>query len=289
MTRAHSQQGAALVLVMWLVAAMAITVGGALALARDEVNLASARLGEAQTFVIGKGIARLAVLDRARARTATNDDGEVDQAALTRVFKTQYELDGFRIAATVYPASGFVSIAEADPEVGNNYYQEWVHWMRAVPRPSRSRLLKRNSKARAAGSGPVGSFQSFSRHRQARAGVYVEQLLGVEGMNRAVYDRIRPSISPFNVGSGVDASAAPPEMRAAFGNASEDDSALDSGPKPDAAAASGYYCVEIEVSTSPSEGFVQRIWVESRGSDEFSAVRLARVEKPRHKTSGHSG
>jgi len=43
MNRAHSQQGAALVLVMWLVAAMAITVGGALALARDEVNLASAR------------------------------------------------------------------------------------------------------------------------------------------------------------------------------------------------------------------------------------------------------
>ena len=58
MNRAHSQQGAALVLVMWLVAAMAITVGGALTLARDEVNLASARLGEAQTFVIGKGIAR---------------------------------------------------------------------------------------------------------------------------------------------------------------------------------------------------------------------------------------
>jgi len=78
-------------------------------------------------------------------------------------------------------------------------------------------------------------------------------------------------------------------MRAAFGNGMEDDLRWILGPKPDAAAASGYYCVEIEVSTSPSEGFVQRIWVESRGSDEFSAVRLARVEKPRHKTSGHSG
>ena len=58
MTRPRCQQGVALVLVMWLVAAMAITVGGALALARDEVNLASARLGEAQTVVMGKGIAR---------------------------------------------------------------------------------------------------------------------------------------------------------------------------------------------------------------------------------------
>ena len=289
MNRAHSQQGAALVLVMWLVAAMAITVGGALALARDEVNLASARLGEAQTFVIGKGIARLAVLDRARARTATNDDGEVDPAALTRVFTTQYELDGFRIVATVYPASGFVSVAEADPEV----WQQLLAGVGALDEGSATSLAQRivetELKATVAGSGPAGSFQRYSRNRQSRAGVFVEQLLGVEGMTRAVYDRIRPGISPFNVGSGVDAAAAPPEMRAAFGSGIEDESSLDSGSKPDAAAASGYYCVEIEVSTSPSEGFVQRIWVESRGSDEFSAVRLARVEKPRHKTGDHSG
>ena len=288
MNRTHSQQGAALVLVMWLVAAMAITVGGALALARDEVNLASARLGEAQTFVIGKGIARLAVLDRARARTATNDDGEVDPGALTRVFTTQYELDGFRIAATVYPASGFVSISEADSEV----WQQLLAGVGSLDEGSAASLAQQivetELEGSGAGSGPAGSFQSFSRHRQARAGVYVEQLLGVEGMNRAVYDRIRPSISPFNVGSGVDVASAPPEMRAAFGSGIEDGSSLDSGSKPDAGAVSGYYCVEIEVSTSPSEGFVQRIWVESRGSDEFSAVRLARVERPRHKTGGHS-
>ena len=289
MNRAHPQQGAALVLVMWLVAAMAITVGGALALAREEVNLASARLGEAQTFVIGKGIARLAVLDRARARTATDDQGEVDPSALNGIFKTQYELDGFRIEATVYPASGFVSIAEADPEV----WQQLLSGVGALDEGSAASLaqeiVETELEATSAGSGPSGSFQSYSRHRQSRSGVYVEQLLGVEGMNRAVYDRIRPSISPFNVGSGVDAAAAPPEMRAAFGNGMEDESALNSGPKPDAAAASGYYCVEIEVSTSSSEGFVQRIWVQSRGSDAFSAVRLARIEKPRHKISGHSG
>jgi hypothetical protein len=150
-------------------------------------------------------------------------------------------------------------------------------------------IVETELEATSAGSGPANSFQSFSRHRQSRSGVYVEQLLGVEGMNRAVYDRIRPSISPFNVGSGVDVTAAPPEIRVAFGNGLEDQSALNSGPKSDAAAESGYYCVEIEVSTSPSEGFMQRIWVESRGSDAFSAVRLVRVEKPRHKMGGHSG
>jgi len=288
-TRPRCQKGAALVLVMWLVAAMAITVGGALALARDEVNLASARLGEAQTFAIGKGIARLAVFDRARARTVTNDDGEVDQAVLTRIFDTQYELDGFRIVATVYPASGFVSVAEADPDVWRRLLAGVGELDDASAASLAQQIVATELEASSAGSGPVGSFQSFSRERQSRSGVYVEQLLGVEGMNRAVYDRIRPSISPFNVRSGVDDTAAPPEMRAAFGNGTEGESSLDSGPQEDAAAGSGYYCVEIEVSTSPSEGFAQRIWVESRGSDEFSAVRLARVERPRHKTGGHSG
>jgi len=288
-TRLRCQQGVALVLVMWLVAAMAITVGGALALARDEVNLASARLGEAQTFVMGKGIARLAVLDRARARTATNEGGEADPAALSRVFKAQYELDGFRIVATVYPASGFVSVAEADPKVWQQLLAG-VGWLDEASASSLAqRIVETELKDTVAGSGPAGSFQRYSLNRQRRAKIFVELLLGVEGMNRAVYDRIRPSISPFNVGSGVDAAAAPPEMRAAFGNGTEDESALDSGPKPDAAAASGYYCVEIEASTFSSEGFVQRIWVESRGSDEFSAVRLARVEKPRRKIGGHSG
>jgi len=147
-TRARSQQGAALVLVMWLVAAMAITVGGALALARDEVNLASARLGEAQTFVIGKGIARLAVLDRARARTATNDDGEVDQAALTRVFKAQYELDGFVLRQRSTLPRVSYRLRKQTRRCGSNCWPEWVHWMRAEPRPSRSRLLKQNWKPR---------------------------------------------------------------------------------------------------------------------------------------------
>ena len=59
--------------------------------------------------------------------------------------------------------------------------------------------------------------------------------------------------------------------------------------EPDPRDASGYYCVEIEVSISTSERFVQRVWVESRGSDEFSAVRLRRIEKPRQSASGRTG
>ena len=139
-----------------------------------------------------------------------------------------------------------------------------------------------------AGTGPPGSFQFYSRYRRARSAVYVEQLLGVEGMNRAVYDRIRPSISPFNVGSGVDPAVAPPEMLAAFGASRKEEAGL-LGNEPDPRDASGYYCVEIEVSASPSERFLQRVWVESRGSDEFSAVRLRRIEKPRQSTLGRAG
>ena len=279
------QRGAALVLVMWLIAAMGITVGGALALAREEIGLASSRLGEAQAFALGKGIARLAVLDRARAQTAVDENGDPDPAGFARVFKSQYEVDGLNVSATVYPASGFVSVAESDPEV----WQQLLSGLGGLDGAAAAALAEQVVASElettsSAGAGPVGSFQFFSRHRQARSAVYVEQLLGVEGMNRAVYDRIRASISPFNVGSGVNSAVAPPEMQAAFGAPEgEIDAPSPTAPRP--ADSAGYYCVEIEVSTSPSEGFRQRVWVESSGSDEFSAVRLTRTEKPRQKTA----
>lgn len=289
MSDLSKQRGVAMVLVMWLIAAMGITVGGALALAREEIGLASSRLGEAQAFALGKGIARLAVLDRARAQTAVDENGDPDPAGQTRVFKSRYEIDDLTVSATVYPASGFVSVAESDPDV----WQQLLSGLGGLDDGTADILAEQivNSEvetAASAGSGPASSFQFYSRQRQARSAVYVEQLLGIEGMNRAVYDRIRPSISPFNVGSGVDPAVAPPEMQAAFG-APDDDEADLSGAGPDPRDASGYYCVEIEVSASPSERFVQRVWVESRGSDEFSAVRLTRIEKPRQSAPGRAG
>ena len=283
------QRGVALVLVMWLIAAMSITVGGALALAREEIGLASSRLGEAQAFALGKGIARLAVLDRARAQTAVDEKGDPDPAGLSRVFMSRYEIDDLTVFATVYPASGFVSVAESDPEV----WQQFLSGVGGMDNGAAATLAEQivNSEVEttaSVGSGPANSFQFYSRYRQARSAVYVEQLLGIEGMNRAVYDRIRPSISPFNVGSGVDPAVAPPEMLAAFGASRKEEPDL-LGDQSDPRDVSGYYCVEIEVSVSPSERFVQRIWVESRGSDEFSAVRLTRIEKPRQSASGRPG
>jgi general secretion pathway protein K len=289
MSGLNRQQGAALVLVMWLIAAMGITVGGALALAREEIGLASSRLGEAQAFALGKGVARLAVLDRARAQTAADENGDPDPAGLARIFRSQYEVDGLNVSATVYPASGFVSVAESDPDVWQQLLSELGGLDDGAAAALAEQIISSESGLTAsAGSGPRNSFQFFSSHRQARSAVYVEQLLGIEGMSRAVYDRIRPSVSPFNVGSGVDPTLAPPEMQAAF-RAPDDDQAGLSGAEPGLLDASGYYCVEIEVSASPSERFVQRVWVESRGSDEFSAVRLTRIEKPRQSASGRAG
>ena len=283
------QRGVAMVLVMWLVAAMSITVGGALALAREEIGLASSRLGEAQAFALGKGIARLAVLDRARAQTAVDENGDPDPAGLSRVFMSRYEIDDLTVSATVYPASGFVSVVESDPAV----WQQLLSGVGGMDNGAAATLAEQivNSEVEttaSAGSGPASSFQFYSRHRQARSAVYVEQLLAIEGMNRAVYDRIRPSISPFNVGSGVDPTVAPPEMQAVFGASIKEEADL-LGSEPDPRDASGYYCVEIEVSVSTSERFVQRVWVESRGSDEFSAVRLTRIEKPRQSAVGRAG
>ena len=93
MSGISKQRGVAIVLVMWLVAAMSITVSGALALAREEIGLASSRLGEAQAFALGKGIARLAVMDHARAQTAVDENGDLDPGGPSRVFRSRYEID----------------------------------------------------------------------------------------------------------------------------------------------------------------------------------------------------
>ena len=289
MSGISKQRGVAIVLVMWLVAAMSITVSGALALAREEIGLASSRLGEAQAFALGKGIARLAVMDRARAQTAVDENGDLDPGGPSRVFRSRYEIDNLTVSATVYPASGFVSVAESDPAV----WQQLLSRVGGMDNVAAATLAEQivNSEldtTASAGSGPPGSFQFYSRYRQARSAVYVEQLLVVEGMNRAVYDRIRTSISPFNVGSGIDPAVAPPEMLAVFRASRKKEADLLSN-EPDPRDASGYYCVEIEVAASPSERFLQRVWVESRGSDEFSAVRLTRIEKPRQSTLGRAG
>ena len=203
MSGLNRQRGVALVLVMWLIAAMGITVGGALALARDEIGLASSRLGEAQTFALGKGIARLAVWTTPERRWQL-----MKTAIWTRGLSGclgRYEIDDLTVSATVYPASGFVSVAESDPAV----WQQLLSGVGGMDNVAAATLAEQivNSEldtTASAGSGPPGSFQFYSRYRQARSAVYVEQLLVVEGMNRAVYDRIRTSISPFNVGSGVD-------------------------------------------------------------------------------------
>ena len=268
---------------------MSITVSGALALAREEIGLASSRLGEAQAFALGKGIARLAVMDHARAQKAVDENGDLDPGGPSRVFRSRYEIDNLTVSATVYPASGFVSVAESDPAV----WQQLLSRVGGMDNVAAATLAEQivNSEldtTASAGSGPPGSFQFYSRYRQARSAVYVEQLLVVEGMNRAVYDRIRTSISPFNVGSGVDPAVAPPEMLAVFGASRKEEADLLSN-ESDPRDASGYYCVEIQVSASPSERFLQRVWVESRGSDEFSAVRLTRIEKPRQSTLGRAG
>ena len=218
MSGCSKERGVAIVLVMWIVAAMSIIVGGALALAREEIDLASSRLGEAQAFALGKGIARLAVMDHARAQTAVDENGDPDPGGPSRVFRSRYEIDDLTVSATVYPASGFVSVAESDPAV----WQQLLSGIGGMDNVAAATLAEQivNSELEmtaSAGSGPPGSFQFYSRYRQARSAVYVEQLLGVEGMNRAVYDRIRPSISPFNVCSGIDPSVAPPEMLAVFG------------------------------------------------------------------------
>ena len=56
-------------------------------------------------------------MDRARAQTVVDENGDPDPAGPSRVFVSRCEIDDLTVSATVYPASGFVSVAESDAAV----------------------------------------------------------------------------------------------------------------------------------------------------------------------------
>ena len=103
---------------------------------------------------------------------------------------------------------------------------------------------------------------------------YVESLLGVEGMTRAVYDRIRRSVAPFRGAAEPNAAVAPPELQAVFQQAGDSEIGA-----ADAPVGSSFFCVELLMDFNGADRVSQRIWVDSSDA-AAGAVRLVRIERP---------
>ena len=213
-------QGYAIALLMWMIAGMALLVMAVIHLARDDIGSAEQRLSEAKSNALARGVALLALRDEALApflpdrsdrRGGPNRQGSEDTVGNSErdssIFSRRYELAEHSAVATVHPASGFVSLNGASEE-------ELRALFRGIGGASGSEAI--------ALAGAVIDYRNQRSPRSATLEDFAgfrsrEELLTVDGMRKAVYDRVKDFVQPFET-SSLDLSRAPKRLRQLFPN-----------------------------------------------------------------------
>ena len=274
-SQSKSQTGVALALVLWLLAALAVTVGGLVSISREGVARSDMGHLSAKAYYLGRGIARLAMFDKATQVDKTEPDENAEQRLSVGVFTATYKAESALIRVSIHPASGYVSLSGSSEDTWRTLLTKLGGMESAAADEVIVHLLSESFGATA----PVGDPSSFAFARQmltrdSREVVHVERLLSVQGLSRDVYDRIRRSVSPFSSTPTPIMSFAPPELRVAFAGdqESQEEGSLSDG-------SDRYFCVEMRFEFPGSHRLEQRIWVESTEAGS-GLIRLVRVERP---------
>jgi len=284
------ERGIAIPLVLWMVAALTVTLSGVVYLSRDSINMAELRLREAQAYAIARGAAQLAVRDYNAARemqpqSQANQQGEDGQGASVR---GTYSFGDAQAHTVIYPASGFVSISEQNQEI----WAKLLSGAGGLEVNSAAALAETIVAAELSGDGAGGggpmTFGSMYKPAQTTGGGHLEALLGVPGMSRTVYDRIVAYISPFSSAGEFAEDMAPEGLREAMRvndpqiMESEALDPQDEGALDVALSGSGHWCVEVTSQFSETEGYRQRVWVSAGGVSRGASAKLVRIEPPHH-------
>ena len=281
MIAVRSQRGVALAVVVWMLAALSVLVAALASMSREEVSAVNTKVVSAKAYYLGKGVARLAMRDRALSLMIEDQAFSAsDPGTNPGPYSITYQFDDATVAATVFPAAGFMSIATAESDA-------WVRFLSQVGGMDvgiASRVVAKLDEhfQNSVGNGSVitPDTSTFGGYRRAysdrgRSDVfYVESLLGVEGVTRDVYERIRRSVAPFRGAATPNVAMAPPELQAVFQQQGETASS-----DTDLAAGSRFFCVELTFDFPSAERISQRIWVDS-ANGALGAVRLVRIERP---------
>ena len=276
------QSGMALALVLWMLTALSVLAAGLVAMSREGTGSIDAKITSAKAFYLGKGAARLVMMDRAHqqsgewAGASTTEDVKFDN-----IYTASYQFGDVEVIARVFPSSGFMLMPTGASE-------SWVTFLSSVgglDAASAAQVADRfesyfeENEYIGGGSEPdtstFGGYISAYSDGELGAGggvSYVETLLGVEGVTREVYERIRRSVAPVAGSATPDPAFAPPELKAAFQEGLE-------APLAKQNSNARYFCVELLMNFRGAEQMSQRIWVDGRGSIRGQS-KLVRVERP---------
>jgi len=274
----------ALALVLWMLTALSVLVAGLVAISREGAGSIDAKVISAKAFYIGKGAARLAMRDRAHDRSGEGASGSGDDGlASGGIYIAQYEFDDASVTARIYPSTGFMPMPSEPSE-------SWVTFLRrvggldaALAAEVVSRFEIYVDENEVMGGGAVPDTSTFAGYEAAYSGgcgelgyggdvAYVEALLGVEGMTREAYDRIKRSVAPIMGSAEPDPTVAPPELKTVFQRDAE-------APLERQNPNTRYFCVELLMDFHGAQQVTQRIWVSGRGSVQGQS-KLVRVVRP---------
>ena len=276
------QAGMALALVLWMLTALTVLAAGLVAMSREGTGSIDAKITSAKAFYLGKGAARLVMWDRAQEQSGEwAGEGTTDDVNADTIYTASYQFGDVAVIARVFPSSGFMLMPTGASE-------SWVTFL------SRVGGLEAGMAAKV-----VDRFESYFEDNDAAGGVtapdtstfggyvsaysggklgagggvsYVETLLGVEGVTREVYERIRRSVAPIRGSAAPDPAFAPPELKAVFQEGLE-------APLAKRNVNTRYFCVELLMNFRGAEQMSQRVWVDSRGAVRGQS-KLVRVEQP---------
>ena len=285
------QSGIALALVLWMLTALSVLAAGLVAMSREGTGSIDAKMTSAKAFYLGKGAARLVMWDRAHEQSvgwageSTADDEDSDI-----IYTASYQFGDVSVTARVFPSSGFMPM----PTAGSESWVTFLSRVGGLDGASAAQVVDRfeshfeENEQIISGSEP--DMSTFDGIKSAYTGgslgggggiSYVETLLGVEGITREVYERIRRSVAPISGSAAPDPALAPPELKAVFQEGLE-------APLAKQNVNTRYFCVELLMNFGGVEQMSQRVWVDGRGAERGQS-KLVRVERPVLANSAQAG
>lgn len=285
------QAGMALALVLWVLTALSVLAAGLVAISREGTGSVDAKITSAKAFYLGKGAARLVMWDRAHEQSGEwAGEGTTDDVNADNIYTASYQFGDVSVIARVFPSSGFMLMPTAASE-------SWVSFLSGVgglDAASAAQVVDRFEsyfeENEYTGGGSEPDMSTFDGIQSAYTGgsmaggggiSYVETLLGVEGITREVYERIRRSVAPISGSATPDPALAPPELKAVFQEGLEP-------PLAKQNSNTRYFCVELLMNFDGVEQMSQRVWVEGRGAERGQS-KLVRVERPVLVNSAEAG
>ena len=218
--KSPSESGYALALLLWMITGMSLMVTAVIHFARDDIGLSELRINEAKSRALSRGLGFLVLRDIALSQFQelragienTEEDprlagaaGDLGGGATQGLGPYEYRFERVVGSVIVRPVSGLVSLNNASEEelfrtivaLGQVESGEAIGMMQGI-------IDYRNQVS------PVSrDMTAFSGFR------FREELLAVEGLPRAVYDRMKDFVH-VHLTMGLDPANAPPALASLF-------------------------------------------------------------------------